>query len=101
MRAVKGLYSLSHTSSNMKTNEVEKILKRKFQHGKSLKEQTSPAEWAEICFKSALETEIITQKSMVNRTETDEEIEARVAMEFQKMLDESNGDYEAAVNLLP
>jgi hypothetical protein len=62
----------------MKTDEVEKLLKRKTQSDKSLQDQTTPEEWAEICYWSEMEIEVITEKQMTKRTETDEEIEKRV-----------------------
>jgi hypothetical protein len=68
----------------MNTEEVEKLLGRKFIVGKSLQEQTTPEEWAEICRLSEIELEIITEKQIVKRTETDEEIEKRVKAKHSK-----------------
>jgi hypothetical protein len=68
----------------MNTKEVEEFLGRKFIPGKSLQEQTTPEEWAEICRLSEIELEIITEKQMVKRTETDEEIEKRVKAKHSK-----------------
>jgi hypothetical protein len=68
----------------MNTKEVEELLGRKFIPGKSLQEQTTPEEWAEICRLSEIELEIITEKQMVKRTETDEEIEKRVKAKHSK-----------------
>ena len=82
----------------MKTDGVEKIIKRKFQPGKSLQEQTTPEEWDEICFWSEVETEVISAQSMVNRTGTGAEIEARVKAKWQKVLDDCGGDYKQALN---
>jgi hypothetical protein len=68
----------------MNTKEVEELLGRKFIPGKSLQEQTTPEEWAEICRLSEIELEIVTEKQMVKRTETDEEIEKRVKAKHSK-----------------
>jgi hypothetical protein len=68
----------------MNTKEVEELLGRKFIVGKSLQEQTTPEEWAEICRLSEIELEIITEKQMVKRTETDDEIEKRVKAKHSK-----------------
>lgn len=68
----------------MNTEEVEKLLGRKFIPGKSLQEQTTPDEWAEICRLSEIEVEIITEKQMLDRTETDEQIEKRVKAKHRK-----------------
>ena len=68
----------------MNTDEVEKLLGRKFIPGKSLQEQTTPDEWAEICRLSEIEMEIFTEKKMVKRTETDKEIETRVKKKHEK-----------------
>lgn len=85
----------------MKKDRVEKILKRKFQEGKSLQEQTMPEEFAQISFESAIETMIEVKKGMVNRTKTDKEIETEVNAWAQKILDENGGDYIKALGAIP
>ena len=82
----------------MKTDEVEKVIKRKFKSGKSLQEQTTPEEWDEICFWSEVETIIISEKSKLHKTLSDAEIEAQVRAKWQKVLDDCGGDYKQALN---
>lgn len=76
----------------MNTEEVEKVLGRKFIPGKSLQEQCTPEEWDEICRLSEIEVEIITEKHMVSRTETDEQIEKRVKAKHRKDADGKGND---------
>ena len=85
----------------MKTDKVEKIIKRKFKRDQSLQEQTTPDEYAQISFESAVETMIETKKNMVNRTQSDKEIEDEVNAWAAKVLSDNGGDYKKALNMIP
>lgn len=84
----------------MKTDEVEKIMKRKLDPDKQLSEQTTADEYAEICFHDEIEIEILIQKGMVDKTKTDEEIEKEVKDKFTKLLNDSKGNYRKALQAL-
>lgn len=84
----------------MNTKEVESVLGRKFKKGQSLQEQTTEEEYAKISFLSVIDTDIIVAKSMINRTESDKEIEDRINTYNQKVLEECNGDYKKALNII-
>ena len=83
----------------MNTKEVEKVLGKKFVEGVSLQDQCTPEQWAEICFISALETEIISEKSKVDR-KSDAEIETEVKAKGKKLLDKHGGDHSKALSEL-
>jgi hypothetical protein len=84
----------------MKTEEVEKLIKRKFQPGKSLQEQVTPDEWAAICFESEIEIEIEIERQRTGQPLSDAKIAQQVRGKFQKILSEHAGNHQKALNSL-
>ena len=82
----------------MDTKAVEKVLGKKFVEGPSLQEQCTPQQWAEICFISALETAVLTEKGKPDKKLSDKEIERRVKEEWDELLKKHNGDHHKALN---
>lgn len=84
----------------MKTEEVEKLIKRKLQPDKSLQEQTTADEWAAICFESEIEIEIEIERQRTGQTLSDAEITQQVRGKFQKILNEHAGNHRKALGSL-
>lgn len=79
----------------MNTQQVEKVLGKPFDPSVSLKEQCTPAQWAQICFESDLEVQILSEKSKRGG-----KTEKHLKDQYKKLLDKHNGNYEKAVNEL-
>lgn len=81
----------------MNTKEVEKVLGKSFEVGKSLQEQCTPEQWDEICFLSEMEIDILVELGRPGIIDP-QQTEKKVRGKWQKILKEANGNHRQALN---
>jgi hypothetical protein len=90
----------------MKTDKLEKVLKRKFQVGKSIEEQTTKAELDEISFWSFVENIINAREHQRLKDDkkavplSESELETLIQDYGNEVLNENNNDFRKSLDSL-
>ena len=90
----------------MKTDKLEKVLKRKFQAGKSIEEQTTKVELDEISFWSVIENIINSREHQRLKDDkkavplSENELETQIQNYGNEVLSKNNNDFRKSLDSL-